>query len=83
MAERQDPDLVDRVLDYRVRKRAVEVYRQGKQGRETLKDQPVLLELLVELFRAQLGDVPGIGWDAVIGQRMDAMGGTDEDEDEE
>jgi hypothetical protein len=80
-AERQDAETVDLVLEYRGYERAVEVYRQGKAGRDTFKEHPVLLELLAELFRAQLGDHPN--WGAVIDQRMSTMrapGATEEDE---
>jgi hypothetical protein len=52
-AERQDPQLVRRILQHRNAKYAVELMNGGEQGAERLKSQPALLGLLKEMLDAQ------------------------------
>lgn len=81
VAERQDAQTIDLILDYRVRRRAVEVYRMGKEGIPIMTKEPILFELLVEMMRAQLGDSPGMDWQATVYGTMQTMPtGDDEDE---
>lgn len=76
----QDWTLVGAVFDYRNAKAAVDLFNQGKKGTEGLNKQPALMDLLVELHRAQLG-ATSIEWRDVR-EAMDHMPDPEEDEGE-
>lgn len=77
----QDWTLVQGVFDYRNARAAVDLFNQGKKGLESLGKQPALMDLLVELHRAQF-DAASLEWDDVR-QAMERMPDPDEDEAEE
>lgn len=52
-AERQDPQLVRRIIVHRNAKLAVEWMNGGEQGAESLRKHPALLSLLKEMMDAQ------------------------------
>lgn len=53
MAERQDFRLVKAILDYRNAKHAIELINGGDKGAAELARHPHLMELLLEITRAQ------------------------------
>ena len=55
-AERQDWQKVRAILDYRNAKAAVEMFNDAKNGAGQLAKHPELMQLLLEMHRAQLGD---------------------------
>lgn len=69
-AERQDWGTVQRVLEYRAFEGAVTVFRRGKAGIATFQQHPELLDLIVALRKAQLGELPGVDLSARI---LDSM----------
>ena len=80
VALRQDWTLVGSVFDYRNAKAAVDLFNQGKKGTEALNKQPALMNLLVEMHRAQLG-VDTLEWRDVH-EAMEQIPDPDEEADE-
>ena len=75
----QDWTLVQGVFDYRNAKTAVELFNQGKKGVEELGKKPALMNLLVELHRAQF-DAATLEW-ADVREAMERMLDPDDAED--
>ncbi len=55
VALRQDWHLVQAILEERAARRAVDLFNQGGEGFEALKQSPGLQEVLLEMHRAQSG----------------------------
>lgn len=53
VAERQDWQLCQAVIDYRNAQAAIDLFNRGSQGRDTLMQHPHLADMLLELTRAQ------------------------------
>lgn len=53
VAERQDAMKVNAILEYRLARTAIELFNQGANGVEALQKHPAMVNLLVELHRAQ------------------------------
>lgn len=51
----QDPWLVQRIAEYRAARAAADLYHQGPKGVRALMDRPPLVDLLLEMLKAQLG----------------------------
>lgn len=62
---REDWLVLEQILDYRRAQHAVELFNAGERGFEQLQKRPDLLDLLLELGRAQGG--PAATLDDVLG----------------
>ncbi len=54
-AERQDWQQVHQILEYRLARRAVEVFNSGAKGIDTMAEHPELMNILLAMHRAQGG----------------------------
>lgn len=84
-AQQQDALLVEQVMTYRRARDAVSLFNGGKKGAAELQQHPELLDLLLDLSRAQTG------WATMtLEQALDGLAATrdkhatnDEDDDED
>lgn len=80
IAERQHPQRVAEIAEYRAAVAAVALFNQGRQGIEKLQAQPALGRMLADLLAAQQETHTDV--DAVYGL-MAALPQPDDDEDGE
>ncbi len=71
VAIRQDALLVEQIMTYRRARDAIRLFNAGKDGAEQLAQHPELLDLLLDLSRAQAG------WPSMtLEQAMDGLAAT-------